>query len=305
MMFYLASRKRRGMKSLQNQHIFYLGAGAMSEAMIKGLINAGLVAPEHMTVSNRKRAERLHELHETYGVRVSQDKLREVAEADIVVLAAKPFDLVNALREIAPALTHHHLVISVAAGIATETLEECLEEQVPVIRAMPNASCFVQASATAICKGRWTTSAHVETAQQIFSAIGTSVMVEEALMDAVTGLSGSGPAYFYYVVEALLKGGQACGLPEETCRALLLQTIYGAAKMLLETGKEPQELRRQVTSPNGTTMAGVAILDQADVQQLFVQTVQRATARAAELGQLARAEGQKALHVSQENIAIR
>jgi pyrroline-5-carboxylate reductase len=272
----------------------------MSEAMIKGLTSAHLVAPEHMMVSNRKQPERLQELHQRYGVQVSDDRLRDVADADIIVLAAKPFDLVAALSAIAPALTSRHLVISVAAGLATETLEACLEQPVPLVRAMPNASSFVQASATAICRGRWASSEHLEVAHQIFSAIGTSVVVEEALMDAVTGLSGSGPAYFYYVVEALLKGGQNCGLPEETCRALLLQTIYGAAKMLQETGREPEELRRQVTSPNGTTMAGIAVLDQANVQHLFGQTVQQATARAAELGQISQVEARKTLLVAQQ-----
>jgi pyrroline-5-carboxylate reductase len=279
------------MELLQKQKIFYLGAGAMSEAMLKGLTSARLVEPECITVSNRKQPERLQELHQTYGVQVSQDRLSEIAEADIIVLAVKPFDLPGALHEIAQALTSRHLVISVVAGIATETLEDCLEQPVPVIRAMPNASSFVQASATALCQGRWATEEQMEIAQQLFAAIGTSVVVEEKLMDAVTGLSGSGPAYFYYVVEALLEAGKECGLPEETCRALLYQTLSGAALMLQETGKEPQELRRQVTSPNGTTMAGIAVLDQADVQQHFIQAVQRATARAAELGQQALVTG--------------
>jgi pyrroline-5-carboxylate reductase len=272
---------------LEKQRIFIVGAGAMGEAMIKGLLSAHLVTPEQITVTNRQRPERLVALQQTYGIQVSRDILREIAEADIVLLATKPSDLVPAFRHLVPALTAHHLVISLAAGITTANLEACLELPIPLIRAMPNASCAVLASATAICPGQWARSQHLQIASFIFAAIGTAVVVDESLMDAVTGLSGSGPAYFYYVIEALLQGGISCGISRETSWALLLQTMLGAATMLKESGKEPSELRRQVTSPNGTTMAGIAVLDQANVQQLIVQAVEQATARATEMGKIA------------------
>jgi len=282
--------RRRGKFVLEKQRIFIVGAGAMGEAMVKGLLSAHLVTPEQITVTNRQRAERLAALQHTYGIQVSHDALREIAESDIILLATKPSDLVPAFRHLVPALTARHLVISLAAGVTTASLEDCLEEPVPLIRAMPNASCAVLESATAICPGQWARSQHLQMAGSIFEAIGTSVVIEEALMDAVTGLSGSGPAYFYYVIEALLQGGINCGISRETSWALLLQTMLGAATMLKETGKEPSELRRQVTSPNGTTMAGIAVLDQANVQQLIVQAVEKATARATEMGRSARSE---------------
>lgn len=272
--------------SLTHQHrLFFLGAGSIGEAMIKGITSARLLPAERITISNRNNAQRLQELESRYAVQLSQDKLRDIAEADIVVLAMKPFDLVKALQEVAPAISQQQLVISLVAGGSTALIENNLPPGVPVVRAMPNTSSFVQASSTALCQGRWATATHLAMASDLFSAIGISVTIPESLMDAATGLSGSGPAYIYYVVEALLKGGQACGLPTETCRILLLQTVYGAAKMLQETNQEPAELRRQVTSPNGTTMAAIAVLDQGNGQQLFQDAVIRATQRAEEMFQ--------------------
>lgn len=269
----------------QEQQVFFLGAGSISEAIIKGIVGARLLPPKQITVCNRVHCARLEELHKSYGVSICQDKQADIARADILVLAVKPFDLVNALQEIAPLVGSRHLLLSVVAGASTHLIERCLQVSTPVIRAMPNTSSFVQTSATAICQGQWATSHHLEIAQDLFSAIGVSVVVQEMLMDAVTGLSGTGPAYFYYVVEALLEAGQACGLPAEICRTLLIQTLHGAAAMLRETGKDPGELRRQVTSPNGTTMAAIATLEEGNGSQLFLQAVQRATQRASEMGQ--------------------
>ncbi len=264
--------------------VFFLGAGSISEALIKGLLTARLLPPEQITISNRKNTARLYELERQYGVRVAQERLKDCEQADLLILAVKPFDLPAALQEIAPAISTRQLVISLAAGISTETIEKQLGEMIPVIRSMPNTSSFVQASATALCAGRWVNDAQMQLAQEFFAAIGISVVVDERQMNIVTGLSGSGPAYFYYIVEALLEAARECGMPADTARMLLVQTIYGAARMLQETAQDPAELRRQVTSPNGTTMAGLAVLEQGDVYQLFLQTVQRATGRAAEMG---------------------
>ena len=265
--------------------VFFLGAGAVGEALIKGLLNAGLLSAEQIVISNRRNLARLEALQQIYGVRASEDKLEDCRQADLVILAMKPFDLPSALAEIAPAISARQVVISLAAGVSTAMIERQLGLPVPVIRAMPNTSSSVQASATALCGGHWAASEHLELAQSIFSAIGISVVVAEEQMNAVTGLSGSGPAYFYYLVEALQEAAQQCGLPAETARTLLVQTIYGAARMLQESEQDPAELRRQVTSPNGTTMAGLAVLEQGGVYQLLIQTVQRATARAAEMGE--------------------
>ncbi len=270
---------------LADKRIFFLGAGSMSEAMLKGLLATATLPPAQITLSNRQHVARLEELHTGYGTVASRDKLTEIAAAEIVVLAVKPFDVASALAEVGKVLSPGQLLISVAAGVATAAIEARIPAGVPVVRAMPNTSSFVQESATAICGGRWATAETLELASQLFAAIGTVVTVEEDAMNAVTGLSGSGPAYIYYVAEALLAAGESVGLSEETSRELLLQTLYGAARMLRETGKSPGELRRQVTSPNGTTMAGIAALDAGDVGASFRIAVERATERAREMGQ--------------------
>lgn len=269
---------------LTDKRLFFLGAGSMSEAILKGLLATATIPAERIAVCNRQHRARLHELRDNYGAVPSYDKRADIARATIIVLAVKPFDVAQALAEVRDVLRPDQLLISVAAGVATATIERSLLGPMPVVRAMPNTSSFVQESATAICGGRWATPETLTLAQQLFAAIGTVVTVEEEAMDAVTGLSGSGPAYFYYVAEALLAAGEAVGLPGATSRDLLIQTLYGAARMLRETGKDPGELRRQVTSPNGTTMAGIAALDDAAVAAALRQAVERATARAREIG---------------------
>lgn len=283
------------MQQIEQLKVFFLGAGAVCEALIKGLLNAGLLPAEQIAVSNRKNTARLETLRQRYGVSVAEDRLEGCRQADLVILAMKPFDLPAALQEVAPAISSRQLVISVAAGISTAMIERQLGLPVPVIRAMPNTSSSVQASATALCAGHWVAPEHLDAARSLFSAIGISVVVAEEQMNAVTGLSGSGPAYFYYLVEALQEAAQQCGLPAETARTLLVQTIYGAARMLQESEQEPAELRRQVTSPNGTTQAGLSVLERGGVYQLLIQTVQRATARAAEMGAQVEAFAEQAL----------
>lgn len=273
----------------EKKHLFFLGAGSMAEAMVKGMLAAELFSASQLTVSNRSHTARLYELNSEYGVNTCQrkeDKAASAASAAIIVVAVKPFDVASALENVQHALTPDHLIISVAAGVSTGAIETYLGEQIPVIRAMPNTSSFVQESATAVSAGRYATPAHMENALQIFSAIGSAIIVEEGQLDAVTGLSGSGPAYIYYVVEALLDAGIACGLPQETSQALVLQTLSGAVKMLKETGKDPAELRHQVTSPNGTTMAGLQALEQGNAASFFLQAVKQATARSVEMGKL-------------------
>ena len=269
---------------LAGKRLFFLGAGSISEAIIKGLLETGVVDPQQIVVCNRRDAARLARLRETYNVVVCADKRADLAGADVIVLAVKPFDVATALGEVGDAMAPHQLVVSVAAGVTAAAIEARITAGVPVVRAMPNTSAFVQASATAICRGRWADEAHLHLARQLFAAIGTVALADEAAMDAVTGLAGSGPAYIYYVVEALMAGGIAAGLDEQTCRELLLQTVFGAAKMLHDTGQSPTALRRQVTSPNGTTMAGIGVLDEREVKEAFRSAVLRATERAGELG---------------------
>ena len=269
---------------MQEKQIFFAGAGSMSEAMIKGIVAAHVIPGKQIVVSNRKNGARLLELSERYGVQVSRDKRADIERADIVVLAMKPFDVMAALQEIGEALTKKKLVISVVAGVAVSTIEGKMGGEVPIIRAMPNTSSYVQASATAISRGRWAAEKHIEQAKRLFEAMGSVEVVEERLLDAVTGLSGTGPAYFYYMVESLMKAGQRQGLPEDTCRELLVQTMYGAAMMVRQTGKTPGELRRLVSSPNGTTMAAMNVLEEGGFQDLMERAVEHATKRAREMG---------------------
>jgi len=280
-----ATPNDEGALMLADTGIFFLGAGALTEAMLRGLIATATVTPGRVTVSNRRQAARLHELAGRYGVRPSADKLADIARADLIVLAVKPYDVAAALAEVGPALSAGQVLVSVAAGVATATLEARLPAGMAVVRAMPNTSAFVQESATAICAGRHADEDALERARGLFAAIGTVALVDEGAMDAVTGLSGSGPAYVYYMVEALLAAGLAVGLSAETSRELLLQTLQGAVRMLRETGESPATLRRQVTSPNGTTMAGIAALDERGVRDAFRLAVERATARAREMGE--------------------
>jgi pyrroline-5-carboxylate reductase len=267
----------------QSRTIFFLGAGSISEAILTGILAAQLLPPSQITISNRNHPEKLQNLQEKFGVHISQDKLADIAKADVVVLAIKPFDLLFALQEIAPAIKPSHLVISVVAGASSDIIERTLHGNIPVVRAMPNTSSVVQASATAISAGQWATEESILVVRELFTAIGSCVVVDESLLSAVTGLSGSGPAYIYYIAEALLEAGQSCGLDKDTCQQLLVQTIYGAGKMLQTTGRDPAELRKQVTSPKGTTMAGLEVIEQGGTKNILIQAVQRAAQRAQEM----------------------
>ena len=268
---------------LTQQRLFFFGAGSMTEALLKGILTAGILPASQITVSNRQNTDRLDELALRYGVQISQNKEADLANADIVLLAAKPSDLLAGLQIVRTSITERHLLISVAAGITTEAIEAQFLAPIPLIRSMPNTSSAVQASATAISSGRWATAEHVEMARQIFAAIGTVVVVPERELDAVTAIAGSGPAYFYYMVEHLIASGKKLGLAEEMSRDLVLQTIYGAAHMLKETGKDAQTLRHEVTSPNGITMAAIAVLEKAGLPALLQATTERAVERSKEI----------------------
>lgn len=268
---------------LAGKTFFFIGAGNICESMTKGLLSTGIVRPGEIWLSNRNNEERLTHLRNYYGVVPVTDKCQAARQADVIIFAMKPQDVFTAMEEVKGCITSKQLVISVLAGISTSILEEGLGE-VAVVRAMPNTSCAVLESATGLSAGKYTTSEQLQLAREVFRMVGEVVVLEENLLDAVTGLSGSGPAYIYYLVEALEKAGEAAGIPRETARPLVLRTLLGAARMLMETGEKPEVLRRQVTSPNGTTMAGIQQLDQGHFQDTILQAVLRATDRSQELG---------------------
>ncbi|MCM3078780.1 MULTISPECIES: pyrroline-5-carboxylate reductase [Brevibacillus] len=264
--------------------IGFLGAGSIAEAMLSGILKKGLLSAEHILVSNRNNQERLDQLADTYQVQVSQDRKLLVDTSDILILAMKPKDAAEALMELQGTVRPGQLVISVIAGVATSLIEEWLGVQCAIIRTMPNTSSAIGLSATGLACNRFVTEEQLELATRLFEAIGTVFTVAEEELDIVTGLSGSGPAYIYYLVEAMVGAGAKAGLCRETARQLTLQTLLGAAHMLLDTSEDPALLRQKVTSPGGTTQAGLEVLQSYQFQEAVTSAILRATERSRELG---------------------
>lgn len=271
---------------LHGKTIGFLGAGSMAEALMRGLIQGGVVRPQQMIVSNRSNRERLETLRMRYGVRPAASKASLVAEADVLVVLCKPKDVADLLAEIRPYTSRGQVLLSVAAGVSTAILANGVAGGVRVVRAMPNTSCQVGESATAICLGEGAGEEARLVARAILGAVGRVVEVPEAQLDAVTGLSGSGPAYIYLMIEAMVEAGRGVGLSDQVARELAVQTLLGAARTLVETGEDPAELRQKVTSPGGTTMAGLQVLNESGFREAMVRAVARATQRSAELGRM-------------------
>jgi pyrroline-5-carboxylate reductase len=269
---------------LQGKNIGFLGAGSLAESLIRGLISGGVVAPDQLIVTNRSNRERLDTLSRRYGVRTAVLKQALVEAADILVVLCKPKDVADLLGEIGPFTRAGQVLLTVAAGVSTGVVAMGVAQGVQIIRAMPNTSCQVGESATAIAPGPGASEEARLLCRAILGAVGRVVEVPEIQLDAVTGLSGSGPAYVYLMIEAMVEAGLGVGLPEEVARELAVQTLKGAARMLTETGEDPALLRKKVTSPGGTTMAGLEVLQEAGFRQALVNAVARATQRSRELG---------------------
>jgi pyrroline-5-carboxylate reductase len=269
--------------SLKGKRVGFIGSGNMGEALIKGLTSAGVVPPE-MIVASDVRADRLKALSERYGIRTASGNADVVAHADVVVLAVKPQIMTAVLHEIAAAVSRTTLLVSIAAGVATGAIRAVLGPGVRLIRVMPNTPALVLEGVTAIAKADGLEPDDLDTASEIFGAVGRTVMVDEDAIDAVTGLSGSGPAYVAVIVEALADGGVKMGLDRATAMTLAAQTVLGAAKLLIETGVHPAALKDMVSSPGGTSIAGVAALEEGRIRAALIQAVERATQRSKELG---------------------
>ncbi len=263
--------------------IAFLGAGNMAEAFVKGLLRAGVAAPQEILCTDR-RLDRLSELAARYGIRTSPDNRAAAAEAAIVVLSVKPQVMNKLLAEIAPALDDRKLVISIAAGVPLAAIERRVGHGIRIVRTMPNTPALVGAGATAISPGEHATEADLAQAKALFDAIGKTVIVDEPLLDAVTGLSGSGPAYVFLVIEALSDAGVKVGLDRRTAQDLSAQTVLGSAKLLIETGEHPGRLKDQVTSPGGTAIAGLHTLEAGGLRTTLMDAVEAATKRSHELG---------------------
>ena len=264
------------------QSISFVGGGRMAEALISGVLSSSGYKAEQIHVADPDTARRDH-LKRQYGVQIDLTNHEAVVSGDVVVLAVKPQVLAEVLKEVGDVLTKR-LVISVIAGVSLGRIIEACGPQARVIRAMPNTPAMVGAGMTALAIGPGVEECEVRCAQQIFESVGRVVRVEERFMDAVTGLSGSGSAYVFLMIEAMADGGLKMGLPREMASLLAAQTVLGAARMVLETGQHPASLKDQVTSPGGTTIAGLHRLEQGGLRGLLIDAVEAATKRSQELG---------------------
>lgn len=266
--------------------IGFVGGGNMAGALVRGLLARGVSESREVRISEPAAARRA-ELEKAYGIVAAADNLEVVAFADVIVLATKPQVLPGLLPEIASAVTAEKLVVSIAAGVSIETLERALPVGARVVRAMPNTPALVGQGATAIALGHASREEDAVVARALFDAVGATVSVDESLMDAVTGLSGSGPAFVFQFIEALADGGVRVGLPRAVAVQLAAQTVRGAAALVLDTAKHPGELKDMVTSPGGTTIAGVHALERGKLRGTVMDAVEAAAARSAELGRAA------------------
>ena len=265
--------------------IAFIGAGAMAEAIISGLVVQNVIEAKNIFATNKSNEARLAYLNETYGITGTRSVQEAMQEADIVVLAVKPKDILATMQSIQAYITTEMLLISVAAGVHTTSLEGIAAKKVAIVRAMPNTSATVGKSATAICTNEYTTEKQLQAAIKLFETVGSVAVVAEEQLDAVTGLSGSGPAYVYYLVEAMEKAAQNLGLETDTAKQLIIQTMLGAADMLQHSTKSPAILRQEVTSPGGTTEAGLKVLQANQVGDAVIACIEEATAQSKRMGQ--------------------
>ncbi|MGD2186796.1 MAG: pyrroline-5-carboxylate reductase [Desulfobacterales bacterium] len=271
---------------LSNKKIGIIGTGNMGEALVSGLVGSGSSKPKHIICTDVHETK-LKTMQEKYGVQTTTDNLEAVTASDIVIYAVKPQIMAAVLTETAEKLDMSKLVISIAAGVPMEAIETCLNKQLRLIRVMPNIAAAVKEAATAVAAGKHASKEDIKLALTIFDSIGKTVFISENyLMDAITGLSGSGPAYIFLIVEAMADAGVKVGLSRQEAFFLSAQTMLGAAKMLIETQEHPGQLRDRVTSPGGTAIAGLATLEEGGLRTTLINAVEVATNRSRELGEM-------------------
>jgi pyrroline-5-carboxylate reductase len=277
--------------ALKNRTVGFIGAGNMAEALMRGLLEAGLCQPDRLLCAD-VRAERLQDLAKRLGVQTSQENLEVTRRADIVLYAVKPQNMATVLQETAPGLDGAKVVISIAAGVTLATMAACSSQPLRLVRAMPNVCVSVKAGATAIVGGPHARAEDLDLAAAIFNAVGRCMVLgNERLLDGVTGLSGSGPAYVFMVIEALADGGVKTGLTRPEALLLAAQTVMGAARLHLETGMHPAQLKDMVTSPAGTTIAALHALEKGGLRGTLIDAVEAAAERARQLGAAASSTG--------------
>ena len=267
---------------LPNLRVAILGAGKMGGILLQAFLKNNLLLPDQL-VATVQHPDRALALSAQFGVNVGTDNLAAARQADVILLGVKPIQVPAVLEEILPALTPSKLLLSFAASVKTRAIEDAAGCDLAVIRAMPNTPALLSAGATALCSGRFVSAEQIALAQRIFSTVGRTVVVDEKHMDAVTGLSGSGPAFLYIIIEALAEAGVNVGLPRDVATLLAAQTAYGSARMVLETGYHPALLKDAVTTPAGCAVDGILELEEGGLRVTLIKAVKRATQRAREL----------------------
>ena len=259
-----------------------LGAGKLGETLISGMLDVGVISRDRI-VATAKHAERLDALKDKYKIAVTTNNRKAVTGASVVLLAVKPQAVQELLEEIRSELTRDQVVISVVASVTTAFLERHLNAPIPVIRAMPNTPCLVRSGMTALCKGVYAEEHQLKEAQRMFDSVGNTLILDEKHMDAVTGLSASGPAFMYIIIESLAEAGVKVGLPRSVATQLAAQMTLGSAKMVLETREHPALLKDIVTTPAGCTIDGILELEEGKLRVTLIKAVVKATQRASEL----------------------
>jgi len=271
---------------LKDKKIGFIGSGNMGEALISGLVLSGATSPENIICSDI-REEPLLNMREKYGINTTTSNIEVVTHSEIIIYATKPQILAAVLKETADVLDKSKLVISIAAGVPLAAIASGLKKELRLIRVMPNICAFVKESASAIAAGEYVNNGDIEIAKAIFDSVGVSVFIEEnILMDAFTGLSGSGPAYVFLIIDAMADAGVKMGLSRRDSLLLSAQTVMGSAKLLLKTNEHPGQLKDRVTSPGGTSIAGIHTLEQGGLRTTIMDAVEAATNRSCELGEM-------------------
>ncbi|GIP53457.1 pyrroline-5-carboxylate reductase [Paenibacillus vini] len=274
--------------STSQQLICFYGAGSMAEAIVRGLIHKQVAAPERISMLNRSSVERLDYLKKQYGVMTGnseEQKSKHLGDASVIVLAMKPKDAGEALKALGPQLREGQLIVSLIAGLSISTIQALLGVQAPVARTMPNTSSSIGLGATGISFSSEVTQDQRDQVLSMFEAVGTVSVIPEEKMEILTGVSGSGPAYIYYMMEAMIAAGTEGGLSPEQARELTVQTVLGAASMMIETGEDPAKLRKDITSPNGSTQAALEVLSAKGFSEAVKAAVHRCAERSREMGE--------------------
>jgi pyrroline-5-carboxylate reductase len=259
--------------------IAVIGAGKLGETLVRGLLAAGRVKPQDVVVT-AGHLPRARDAAKRLGVKAAKSNVEAVRGADVILLCVKPQQVGRVVAEIAPELERTQLLVSAAASMSTAFIEARLGASIPVVRAMPNTPAMLRLGMTALCAGRYAKAAHVAKARALFDAVGRTVVVDESHMDAVTGLSASGPAFLFIIIESLAEAGVKVGLPRTIATELAAQTVYGSGAMVLQTGEHPAKLKDEVTTPAGTTIDGILELEDGGLRVTLIKAVVRATQRA-------------------------